>query len=192
MFFTYQNHLKYTISGREYGYRETPIEKFVVSLGAVDADQYRTSSFEEELHRTAQLVREDFGKDLILFLSGGTDSEIVLRNFIHNGFKPQCAVIRFENNYNAGEVADIALVQIIHTNAVNNTGYTFRILETYADGFDSYNQTSAVVYMGLGLNQLSIPTYHKLIANNLNTITIVATDNNSSAIVLVVPLIATL
>ena len=106
MFFTYQNHLKYTISGREYGYRETPIEKFVVSLGAVDADQYRTSSFEEELHRTAQLVREDFGKDLILFLSGGTDSEIVLRNFIHNGFKPQCAVIRFENNYNAGEVAE--------------------------------------------------------------------------------------
>ena len=80
-----------------------------------------------------------------------------------------------------GSVADIALVQIIHTNAVNTTGYTFRILETYADGFDSYNQTSAVVYMGLGLNQLSIPTYHKLIANNLNTITIVATDDNSSA-----------
>ena len=80
-----------------------------------------------------------------------------------------------------GSVADIALVQIIHTNAANNTGYTFRILETYADGFDSYNQTSAVVYMGLGLNQLSIPTYHKLIANNLNTITIVATDDNSSA-----------
>jgi len=106
MFFTYQNHLKYTIGEREYGYRETPIEKFSVSLGAVDPDQYRTSSFEEELHRTAQLVREDFGRDLILFLSGGTDSEIVLRNFIHNGFRPQCAVIRFENGYNAGEVAE--------------------------------------------------------------------------------------
>ena len=106
MNFTYKNHLKYSIGGREYGYRETPIEKFVVSLGAVDPDQYRTSSFEEELHRTAHLVREDFGKDLILFLSGGTDSEIVLRNFIHNGFKPQCAVIRFENGYNAGEVAE--------------------------------------------------------------------------------------
>ncbi len=60
-----------------------------------------------------------------------------------------------------GSVADIALVQIIQTNASNVTGYTFRILETYADGFDSYNQTSAVVYMGIGLNQLSIPTYHK-------------------------------
>jgi hypothetical protein len=106
MFFTYQNHLKYSIGGRPFGYRESVIDKYEVTLGAVDPDQYRVSSFEEELHRTAHLVQEDFGKDLILFLSGGTDSEIVLRNFIHNGFKPQCAVIRFENNYNAGEIEE--------------------------------------------------------------------------------------
>jgi hypothetical protein len=104
MNFTHQNHLKYSIGGRQYGYRETEIEKFEVSLGAVDPDQYRTSSFENELNRTAQLIQEDLGKDLILFLSGGTDSEIVLRNFIHNGFKPRCAMIRFKGGYNAGEV----------------------------------------------------------------------------------------
>jgi hypothetical protein len=80
-----------------------------------------------------------------------------------------------------GSSAEIALVQLIHTNAANGTGYTLRILETYADGFDSYNQTSAVVYMGLGMNAPALPTYHKLISNNLNTITIVATDDNSSA-----------
>jgi hypothetical protein len=80
-----------------------------------------------------------------------------------------------------GSNAEIALVQIIHTNAVNGTGYTFRILETYADGYDAYNQTSAIVYMGMGLNAPSIPTYHKLISNNLNSITIIATDDNSSA-----------
>ena len=80
-----------------------------------------------------------------------------------------------------GSNAEVALVQIIHTNAVNATGYTFRILETYADGYDAYNQTSAIVYMGLGLNAPSIPTYHKLISNNLNSITIIATDDNSSA-----------
>ena len=85
------------------------------------------------------------------------------------------------NSLQLGSKADIALVQIIHTNAANATGYTFRILETYADGYDAYNQTSAIVYMGLGLNAPSIPTYHKLISNNLNTITIIATDDNSSA-----------
>jgi hypothetical protein len=104
MNFTHQNHLKYSIGGREYGYRETEIDKFEVRLGAVDQDQYRTSSFTNELHRTAQLIQEDLGKDLILFLSGGTDSEIVLRNFIHNGFKPRCAMIAFKGGYNAGEV----------------------------------------------------------------------------------------
>ena len=69
----------------------------------------------------------------------------------------------------------------ISPNAANNTGYTFRILETFADGYDAYNQTSAIVYLGMGLNAPSVPTYHKLISNNLNSITIIATDDNSSA-----------
>jgi hypothetical protein len=80
-----------------------------------------------------------------------------------------------------GSIAEIALVQMIHTSAANGTGYTIRCLETYADGFDSYNQTSAILYLGLGLNAPSVPTYHKLISNNLNTITFLMTDDNSSA-----------
>jgi hypothetical protein len=84
-----------------------------------------------------------------------------------------------------GSSAEIALVQMIHSahggGNHTTTGYTFRMLETYQDGFDSYNQTSAVIYMGIGLETPSIPTYHKLISNNLNTITIVATQDNSAA-----------
>lgn len=80
-----------------------------------------------------------------------------------------------------GSKAEVALVQIIHdasgVGSHTSTGYTFRILETFADGYDAYNQTSAIVYMGIGLATPSIPTYHKLISNNLNTITIIATDN---------------
>ena len=79
-----------------------------------------------------------------------------------------------------GSIAEIGLVQIVQTNASSTTGYCFRILETYADGYDSFNQTSAIVYLGMGLNQVNIPTYHKLISNNLNSITIVATDDMSS------------
>lgn len=80
-----------------------------------------------------------------------------------------------------GRVAEIALVQIVHTNAVNNTGYAIRCLETFADGFDSYNHTSAIVYLGMGLNTPSIPTYHKLISQNLNTITLLCTDDLSGS-----------
>ena len=80
-----------------------------------------------------------------------------------------------------GSYAEIALVQMIHTNAVNTTGYSIRCLETYADGYDSYNQTSAILYMGQGLNAPNTPTYHKLISNYLNTITFMVTDDNSSS-----------
>jgi len=80
-----------------------------------------------------------------------------------------------------GRVAEIALVQLAHTNAANNTGYAIRCLETYADGFDSYNHTSAIVYLGMGLNTPSIPTYHKLISQNLNTITLLCTQDLTSS-----------
>lgn len=79
-----------------------------------------------------------------------------------------------------GSKAEIALVQMVHTNATNTTGYAIRCLETYADGYDSFNQTSAVLYLGLGLNSPSVPTYHKLISNNLNSITLVCTDTLTS------------
>jgi hypothetical protein len=104
--FTLNNHLQYSIGGRQYGFRESPIEKFNVSLGPVDPDQYRTSSYEEELRRTANAVYKEFGKDLVVFLSGGTDSEIVVNNFISIGVKPKCATIKFKNGYNNADVVE--------------------------------------------------------------------------------------
>jgi len=80
-----------------------------------------------------------------------------------------------------GSVAEIGLVQLVHTNASNNVGYAIRIIESFADGWDSFNQTSAMLYLGLGLNTPSITSYHKLISQNLNTITLVLTDDLTSA-----------
>ena len=80
-----------------------------------------------------------------------------------------------------GSVAEIALIQITHNNASDNTTYCFRILESYADGYDSYNITSAVLYLGNGMISPANPTYHKLISNNLNQITLIITDDISSS-----------
>jgi hypothetical protein len=80
-----------------------------------------------------------------------------------------------------GTDAEIGLIQLVHTNASNNVGYAIRCLETYADGFDSYFQTSAILYLGLGMNAPSITTYHKLISQNLNTITLIPTDDLTSS-----------
>lgn len=103
--FTFNNHLKYSIGDHGlYNYRTNSYESYKISVGAVDPDLYRTGSYEGELRRTADCVYNEFGKDLVLFLSGGTDSEIVANNFLSIGVKPRCATIKFKNDYNADDV----------------------------------------------------------------------------------------
>jgi len=95
MNFTHNNHLSYTLGERDYGFRVTPTDKFLVKVGKIDSDHYTHTDFETELRRTADLVYQDFGNDFVLLLSGGTDSEIVAHNFLNIGIKPRCITIRF-------------------------------------------------------------------------------------------------
>lgn len=104
MKFTHNNHLRYTIGDREFGYRENSYEKYNVTIGRIDKDHYRTSNYKQELYRTADLIYQDYKSDIALFLSGGTDSEIVARNFVDIGIKPKCFVIKFKNDYNLSDV----------------------------------------------------------------------------------------
>ena len=78
---------------------------------------------------------------------------------------------------NLGTIAEIGLVQISNNNASDYTTYCFRCQNTYQDGYDSFNQTSAVVYLNNGFHSPQVPTYHKLISDQLNKITIVVTDD---------------
>ena len=79
-----------------------------------------------------------------------------------------------------GSIAEIGLIQMASNHAHNNTTYCIRCLNTYADGYDSFNVTSAILYLGSGLNNPEITSYHKLISNNLNSITLVITDDITS------------
>jgi hypothetical protein len=103
--FTLNNHLKYSIGDHGlYNYRTNSYETYKISVGEVDPDLYRIGTYESELRRTADCVYREFGKDLVLFLSGGTDSEIVANNFLSIGIKPRCITIKFKNDYNADDV----------------------------------------------------------------------------------------
>lgn len=106
MNYTYNNHLYYTIDNIKFGTRKTPYEKYKVFVGSIDESEYKKSSWRIELKKTASFVKNDYGKDLLLFLSGGTDSEIVLRNFIEIGFKPKCVTIKFTDGYNIQDVIE--------------------------------------------------------------------------------------
>jgi len=104
--FTQNNHLSYSIDERQFGKRTNGIEKYQVALGKIDVHEYKKTSWRQELRKTADTVLREFGKDLIVFLSGGTDSEIVVRNFLEIGFKPRCAIIRFADGYNDYDVQE--------------------------------------------------------------------------------------
>ena len=80
-------------------------------------------------------------------------------------------------NLQLGSIAEIGLIQMASNHAHNNTTYCIRCLNTYADGYDSFNVTSAILYLGSGLTNPEITSYHKLISNNLNSITLVITDD---------------
>ena len=74
MNFTLNNHLKYTIGGREYGFREEGTDKYKVTVGTIDLAHYRRTNWLLEQFRTADAVYKDFGKDLVVMFSGGTTS----------------------------------------------------------------------------------------------------------------------
>lgn len=102
--FTLDNHLKYNIDDRLYGIRLTSFEKFSVSCGSIDQYYYKKSSWLNEQYRTANLIYDDFGSDLVVMFSGGTDSEIVLRAFKHVGITPRTVFIKFKNDYNIDDL----------------------------------------------------------------------------------------
>lgn len=106
MNFTRNNHLYYEVGGRKFGHRETPEEKYEVFCGQADPVVYKKSSWYNELLKTADTVLNEYGNDLVVFLSGGTDSEIVLRNFLRIRHTPRCVTIKFKDDYNAPDVEE--------------------------------------------------------------------------------------
>jgi tRNA(Ile)-lysidine synthase TilS/MesJ len=151
MNYTQNNHLYYTIGDRRFGWRENPHEKFEVFVGKIDNDVYRTSNWREELRKTADSVLSEYGKDLILFLSGGTDSEIVLRNFLEIGFKPRCVLLKFIDGYNS-EDADEA-VELARCLDVKLDVIDVDILDFYHSGeiydISSELQCSQIAYLNV-------------------------------------------
>jgi hypothetical protein len=147
--YTLNNHLRYSIGGREFGYRENASEKFSVQLGTIDFDHYQRSNYCSELRRTADSVYNEFGKDLVIFLSGGTDSEIVLRNFLDIGIKPKCAAVRFKDDYNAPDILEA--IEIAKDLSIDLEILDFDVKDFYYSGaaaeFGKTIQCTQVTYL---------------------------------------------
>lgn len=160
--FTYQNHLKYSIGNRNFGCRENGFEKFIVDIGIIDRQVFNNSTYKLELNRISNLILEDLGKDLIVFLSGGTDSEIVLRSFLDIGFKPKCVTIKFKDDYNILDVKEA--VEISRSLDIDLEILNFDVKDFYFSGkaehFAKEIQCTQITYLMVYYHvlQLSAPS----------------------------------
>lgn len=102
--FTHNNHLKYFINDKLYAERNSIFDRYKVEVGKVDKQHFNTTTFNKELIRIAELVFTELGKDFVIYFSGGTDSEIVVRSFLQLNLKPKLVMIKYNNNYNLEDI----------------------------------------------------------------------------------------
>ena len=62
-------------------------------------------TFKEELIKAASSTIDQFGNDVSILFSGGSESDLMLRSFLSIKAKPNVYIIRYENDYNLYDVS---------------------------------------------------------------------------------------
>lgn len=121
---TKNNHFKYYYNGIPFSFRKTPDDVFAVSHAPVSRP---VKTWREECLLTAQDIYKTYPKPINVLLSGGMDSEVVVRSFVESGLEIQVNIIQFEDQLNQHDIslahkacADLNLKpNILHLNIRN-------------------------------------------------------------------------
>lgn len=65
----------------------------------------KIGSFKDELLAAAKSSIDHATDKIVLFFSGGVDSELVLKSFLEVGYIPRIVIVRFEDDYNIYDVS---------------------------------------------------------------------------------------
>jgi hypothetical protein len=135
----FNNWMSYNFDGIEYGKKLTNESVFSINFNKkIKKDSM--PSYKDALFNNARIMRDSFNEPFDVCLSGGTDSEIVVRTFKSVGIKHNTFIFKLENNYNIRDV----------TNAVNlcnelNIDYTiidFNVEQFFKnDALELFNRT---------------------------------------------------
>ncbi len=99
---THNNHFKFGYDYEWFRFRQSPLDKWMVSYGACERP---VDDFKTECLATAALIRDTTSEPLRVLLSGGSDSEIVVRSFHEQGIPFRAAICQFNDNLNIHDIS---------------------------------------------------------------------------------------
>jgi hypothetical protein len=110
----FNNWMSYSFDGIEYGKKLTRESVFSINFNnKIKKDCI--PNYKDSLYNNARVMRDSFSEPFDVLLSGGIDSEIVVRTFKDLGIKHNTFIFRLENDYNIRDVNDaIAICQQIN------------------------------------------------------------------------------
>lgn len=97
--------MSYSFDGVEYGKKLTEESVFSINFNK-KIKKDLIPSYKDALYNNARIMRDSFSEPFDVLLSGGIDSEIVVRTFKDLGIKHNTVIFRLENDYNIRDVND--------------------------------------------------------------------------------------
>lgn len=102
----HNNWMGYSYDGVKYSDKTTPKSVFKIHFEKLNL---LNLTYKEALYRNAEIIRDTYSEPFDICLSGGTDSEIIVRVFKDLGIKFNTYTFKFEDDHNIKDV----------TNAIN-------------------------------------------------------------------------
>jgi hypothetical protein len=99
---TLNDWLTWTFDGIKYGKRDT--KKSIFKIQANIISHTPVKSYYEEIYNNAIAMRDTYSEPFDVLLSGGIDSEVVVRTFKDLGISHNTFIFKYENNYNYRDV----------------------------------------------------------------------------------------
>lgn len=98
----FENWMSYSYDDIEYGRKKVDTKKFTININKKISKPL--PSYKDALFNNAKIMREMYNEPFDVCLSGGIDSEVVVRTFKELKIKHNTVIFRLENNYNYRDV----------------------------------------------------------------------------------------
>jgi hypothetical protein len=101
--YNYKNWLSWSYNNTPHGYRTDINDSYKYHIDTTFIES-PVLTYKDELYKSASLMRDCFTEPFDVLLSGGIDSEIVVRTFKDLGIKHKTFIFKYEDNLNYRDV----------------------------------------------------------------------------------------